>query len=45
LGLKLETVSRILSRFQEQGLIKVQNRLIEIIDQDGLKRILNNCQG
>lgn len=45
LGLKLETVSRILSRFQEHGLIKVQNRLIEIIDQDGLKRILNNCQG
>ncbi len=45
LGLKLETVSRILSRFQEQGLIKVQNRLIEIIDQDGLKRILNSCQG
>jgi CRP/FNR family transcriptional regulator len=45
LGLKLETVSRILSRFQEQNLIKVQNRLIEIIDQDGLKRILNSCQG
>lgn len=41
LGLKLETVSRILSRFQEQGLIKVQNRLIEIISHDGLKAILS----
>ncbi len=40
LGLKLETVSRILSRFQEQGLIKVQNRLIEIINPDELKQIL-----
>lgn len=45
LGLKLETVSRILSRFQDQGLIKVQNRLIEIIDHDGIKKILSTCQG
>lgn len=44
LGLKLETVSRILSRFQEQGLIKVQNRLIEILSHDGLKRILSTNQ-
>lgn len=44
LGLKLETVSRILSRFQDQGLIKVQNRLIEIIDHDGIKKILSTCQ-
>lgn len=44
LGLKLETVSRILSRFQDQGLIKVQNRLIEIIDYDGIKKILSTCQ-
>ncbi len=45
LGLKLETVSRILSRFQDQGLIKVQNRLIEIINHDGIKKILSTCQG
>lgn len=44
LGLKLETVSRILSRFQDQGLIKVQNRLIEIIDHDGIKKTLSTCQ-
>lgn len=45
LGLKLETVSRTLSKFQDQGFIKVQNRLIEIIDGDSLKKLLNNCQG
>jgi CRP/FNR family transcriptional regulator, anaerobic regulatory protein len=44
LGLKLETVSRSLSKFQENGLIKVQNRLIEIIDPAALKQLINNCQ-
>ncbi|MEN9658882.1 MAG: hypothetical protein RL571_2347 [Pseudomonadota bacterium] len=44
LGLKLETVSRSLSKFQENGLIKVQNRLIEIIDAPALKQLINNCQ-
>ncbi|MEJ2794193.1 fumarate/nitrate reduction transcriptional regulator Fnr [Iodobacter sp. LRB] len=43
LGLKLETVSRSLSKFQENGLIKVQNRLIEIINPDALKQLINNC--
>jgi CRP/FNR family transcriptional regulator len=37
LGLKLETVSRALSRFQEKGLIKVQLRSITIVDLPGLK--------
>ncbi|MBE9610118.1 fumarate/nitrate reduction transcriptional regulator Fnr [Chitinilyticum piscinae] len=45
LGLKLETVSRTLSKFQDQGYIKVQNRLIELVDVDSLKRLLNSCQG
>ena len=40
LGLKLETVSRIFSRFQEEGLIGVQKKLIELKDTDGLKRLL-----
>ncbi|AOX99173.1 fumarate/nitrate reduction transcriptional regulator Fnr [Jeongeupia sp. USM3] len=44
LGLKLETVSRTLSKFQDQGLIKVQNRLIELYDVAGLKQLVNNCQ-
>ncbi|WP_051710791.1 fumarate/nitrate reduction transcriptional regulator Fnr [Andreprevotia chitinilytica] len=45
LGLKLETVSRTLSRFQDQGLIKVQNRLIELLDLTAMKQLLNQCEG
>ena len=37
LGLKLETVSRVLSRFQERGLIETQNRLVRILDAVKLK--------
>jgi CRP/FNR family transcriptional regulator len=40
LGLKLETVSRIFSRFQEEGLIAVQQKHVQILDAEGLKRIL-----
>ncbi|QLG87516.1 fumarate/nitrate reduction transcriptional regulator Fnr [Chitinibacter bivalviorum] len=43
LGLKLETVSRTLSKFQDQGFIKVQNRLIELENIDSLKKLLNTC--
>ncbi len=44
LGLKLETVSRIFSRFQDEGYVKVNNRQIELIDIPGLKHLLNGCQ-
>jgi CRP/FNR family transcriptional regulator len=37
LGLKLETVSRTLSKFQKDGLINVQNKSIELKDISGLK--------
>jgi CRP/FNR family transcriptional regulator, anaerobic regulatory protein len=40
LGLKLETVSRIFSRFQEEGLIEVQQKHVRIVDIDGLQRVL-----
>lgn len=40
LGLKLETVSRILSRFQAEGLIKVRNREITILEMDALKAVI-----
>jgi len=40
LGLKLETVSRLFSKFQEDGLIAVQQKHIRIRDTDGLKNIL-----
>ena len=40
LGLKLETVSRTFSKFQEDGLIGVQQKNIRIIDSEGLKNVL-----
>jgi CRP/FNR family transcriptional regulator len=44
LGLKLETVSRAFSRFQEEGLIGVQQKHIRILDIPGLKKILSHQQ-
>ena len=44
LGLKLETVSRTLSRFQEEGLISVQQKHIQLLDVAGLKQLMNNCR-
>lgn len=40
LGLKLETVSRTFSKFQAAGLLSVQHREIQIIDEAGLQRVL-----
>jgi CRP/FNR family transcriptional regulator len=40
LGLKLETVSRLFSRFQDEGLIEVQQKRVRIVDTAGLERIL-----
>ena len=40
LGLKLETVSRLFSRFHEDGLIEVQQKHVCILDSTGLERIL-----
>jgi CRP/FNR family transcriptional regulator len=39
LGLKLETVSRAFSRFQDQGVLQVQGRLVKLLDQVALKQI------
>jgi CRP/FNR family transcriptional regulator len=44
LGLKLETVSRTLSRFQEEGLISVQQKHIQLINPAGLKQLMNTCR-
>ncbi|MCC6472471.1 MAG: fumarate/nitrate reduction transcriptional regulator Fnr [Burkholderiales bacterium] len=38
LGLKLETVSRAFSKFQEEDLISVQQKHIRILDVEGVKR-------
>jgi CRP/FNR family transcriptional regulator len=42
LGLKLETVSRAFSRFQEEGYIAVQQKHIRILDVNGLKGLMNH---
>ncbi|MDR3323974.1 MAG: fumarate/nitrate reduction transcriptional regulator Fnr [Zoogloeaceae bacterium] len=44
LGLKLETVSRAFSHFQEAGLISVQQKHIHILNIPGLKEIMNSHQ-
>jgi CRP/FNR family transcriptional regulator len=45
LGLKLETVSRTFSKFQDDGFLEVKQRQIRILDQDGLQKLVNgaNC--
>lgn len=39
LGLKLETVSRMFSKFQEDGLLEVDQKHVRITDMDALKEI------
>ncbi|MCX7945436.1 MAG: helix-turn-helix domain-containing protein [Hydrogenophilus sp.] len=41
LGLKLETISRTLSAFQEAGLIDVDRREITLLNRDALRRLLH----
>ena len=45
LGLKLETVSRAFSRFQEDGLISVQQKHVLLLDAAGLKKLIQHQQG
>jgi len=42
LGLKLETVSRLFSQFQDTHLIEVQQKHVRILDVAGLERVLGN---
>ena len=39
LGLKLETVSRLLSRFQGEGLLQVQGRVVKLFDRPALRQL------
>ncbi len=41
LGLKLETVSRLFSRFQREGLIQVQGRVVKLLDVASVKRLVD----
>ena len=40
LGLKLETVSRLFSRFQAGGLLQVQGRTVKLLDTMALKQLV-----
>ena len=42
LGLKLETVSRTFSKFQDDGLLEVKQKQIRILDQESLRRLVSN---
>ncbi|MBI3936959.1 MAG: fumarate/nitrate reduction transcriptional regulator Fnr [Betaproteobacteria bacterium] len=46
LGLKLETISRVLSRFQEDGLISVRHKHVKITDLAALRALIGRapCQ-
>ena len=44
LGLKLETVSRTFSKFQEEGLLEVKQRDIRITDEAGLRALVNSVR-
>jgi CRP/FNR family transcriptional regulator len=39
LGLKLETVSRLFSRFQRRGLVQLQGRAVKLLDRVSLRRM------
>lgn len=41
LGLAVETVSRLFTRFQEEGLMRVDRKHIELFDLDGLESVVN----
>ena len=43
LGLKLETVSRTLSKFHHEGLILVEHKHIKLLDIDALKNMVSGC--
>ena len=42
LGLKLETVSRLFSRFQDDGLIEVQQKHVRIVNIEGLQAVMGD---
>jgi len=40
LGLTLETVSRLFSRFQKMGFIRIHGRTVKLLDHDALTRLV-----
>lgn len=43
LGLKLETVSRLFSRFQREGLLQVEGRVVKLLDRAAMLKLINEC--
>ncbi len=43
LGLAVETVSRLFTRLQEQGILRVRNRRIHLIDRARLETLVERC--
>ncbi|KGK01613.1 fumarate/nitrate reduction transcriptional regulator Fnr [Thalassotalea sp. ND16A] len=44
IGLTIETISRLMTRFQKEGLIKVENKFITILDKDSLYKVAGIAQ-
>lgn len=44
LGLALETVSRLFTRFQDEGLLKVERKHVQILDLEGLQALITHQQ-
>lgn len=42
LGLALETVSRLFTRFQDEGLLKVERKHVQIVDLERLRQMVNH---
>ena len=43
LGLSLETISRVLSRFQADGLLRVHGRQLQLLDESRLQSVAEHC--
>jgi CRP/FNR family transcriptional regulator len=43
LGLAVETVSRLFTRFQEQGLLEANGKSVHLLDLDALKALVASC--
>ena len=45
LGLKLETVSRAFSKFQEDGVLEVKQRQLRVLNEPALRQLVNGSNG
>lgn len=43
MGMAVETISRLFGHFQEEGLLRVNRKQIELLDREGLRAIMAKC--